>query len=150
MKNNLASLMSKNIVTLPLGTLVSEAQSLMKDKRFRHVPIVNDEKIIVGILSARDLKKNSFSQQTVESLMSTPIDFVEEKTSLRSAILKMLEKKISCLLVANENQDVVGIITTEDLMWHLAELLKTNSTLSGLLNAQTVGEIANELALIGF
>jgi CBS domain-containing protein len=65
----------------------------------------------------------------------------------------MLEKKISSLLITNSKEEVVGILTTDDLLYHLATLLKDEETshepFVNVTKLQTVGEVANELSLMG-
>ena len=141
--------MSKNIVTAATGSSVGEAKELMKEKRLRHLPIINNAGVIVGIVSKRDLNTFTSDDIPVEYFMSTPIDFVEQNSSVRSVILKMLEKKISSVLVSNTNHEVIGIVTTDDLLWQLAEILDQHHSLGELFNTQTIGAVVDKLALAG-
>lgn len=85
--------------------------------------------------------------------MSTPVQFVLDETPLRKAIFQILESKISCLLVADSSDEIVGIVTTDDLLWHLSHLLLDETdpapALIGFRTKQTIGEIASELSEIG-
>jgi predicted transcriptional regulator len=108
---------------------------------------------IVGILSDRDLNTLYEAKDIpVEVMMNSPVEFVDQNLSVRKAILLMLEKKISCLLVANENEDAAGIITTDDLLWQLAHILADETADRPFLTAmdqQTIGQVANELSMMG-
>ena len=69
----------------------------------------------------------------------------------------MLELKISCLLIADDRNAASGIVTTDDLLWYLAHLIseekedraRPNNLSYDLSNLQTVGEVANEISLMG-
>ena len=149
--------MTKNLVTIPWGTSVHAAEELMREKRIRHLPVIDEDGDVLGILSHRDVNSTISTQSTpVEMAMRAPVEFVHESVSLRSVTLKMLEKKISCLLVANDQGVAVGIVTTDDLLWYLAEILQReeqeqNGTLAVLKEKtlQTIGDLANRLANIG-
>jgi predicted transcriptional regulator len=145
--------MSKKLITVKMGTSLHDAYLMMKEKRIRHLPVVDIMDDIVGILSHRDLSAVHGSKNIpVEMFMTSPVEFVDKGLSLRSAILHMLEKKISCLLIADEHEDAVGIVTTDDLLWHLAHLLSAEEDEQPILSAmdrETIGTIANQLANMG-
>ncbi len=148
------TVMSKTITTVPLGTTLQEASELMTEKRIRHLPITNSNKGIVGIISLRDLNLASTPMDTkVDQLMSSPVRSVDQHLSLRSAILKMLESKISCLLISDEKRAAVGIVTTDDLLWYLAHLISEEKAdflkPFDVSKLNTIGEVANELSLMG-
>jgi len=111
---------------------ISDALELMKEKRIRHLPIVNSNNELQGIVSDRDLrdaspsifedeKHKEFVNLTVSQVMvddvitALPMDFVEE------AALTMVEHQISCLPVEEDNI-LVGIITETDLLNTLVRL----------------------------
>jgi len=147
-------IMTQNLITIPMGTSLFEASELMKEKRIRHLPVVDSKDDLVGIISQRDLHYVPDSKNlAVELLMSSPVHFVAETTPLRRAIFLMLQMKISCLLIADANDNAVGIITTDDLLWHLSHLLaeeeEEHHHISSYQAQQTIGEVAKELAQMG-
>jgi CBS domain-containing protein len=146
-------IMTKKLLTVPAGTSLFEAHELMKEKRIRHLPVVDAMEDVLGVLSQRDLNAVPDSKTIpVEWMMSSPVEYVDQNISLRKAILLMLQKKISCLLVADEKENAVGIVTTDDLLWHLAHLLGDeveDKPLFSAMDQQTIGEVANELAMMG-
>lgn len=154
MKPTVKAIMTKELLTIPAGSPVSKAWEAMEERKFRHLPVVNTEDQIIGILSQRDLNfiKNP-EVIPVEYVMSAPVMFVDQNTPLRSAIFRMLENKISCLLIADETERAVGIVTTDDLLFYLAHLLDDSKeqrfSVSSLLDLQTVGEAARQISLAG-
>ena len=120
--------MTKKLVTIPWGSSLAEADELMGEKRIRHLPVIDDEGDVLGIVSKKDVSTLMSAQSvTVEKVMRTPVEFVDEDMSLRNAIFKMLEKKISCLLISNNEGQAVGIVTTDDLLWFLAQMLSEDA-----------------------
>ncbi len=143
-----------NLVAVLATASVDFALSVMKEKRFRHLPVVNERGNIVGIVSQKDLDFCAgLDDVTVLDVMSTPVQTIQEKARLKEAVFKILENKISSLLVINEEQKAVGIITTDDLLWHFGSALKdeekAKESLFNFSNLQLVGEIANRLSLVG-
>ncbi len=149
-------IMTSKLVTVPVGTSLADAQEMMDENRFRHLPVIDDGGVIVGVLSARDygqfedLDGFSLEELTVEYFMNAPVEYVNQNMPVRNAVFKMLEKKISSLVVADDNEIAVGIVTTDDLLWHLAHLLKEDDQAANLLPlAETIGGLATTLANSG-
>jgi acetoin utilization protein AcuB len=153
MITSVKKIMTQNLITVPMGTNLFEASELMKEKRIRHLPVVDSNDDLVGIISQRDLHYVPDSKNlAVELMMSAPVHFVSENTPLRRAIFLMLQLKISCLLISDASDNAVGIITTDDLLWHLSHLLADEEDEHSRVSyqtQQTIGEVAKELAQIG-
>lgn len=154
MTTTLKAMTSSSLITIPTGASLDDAQAMMKEKRIRHLPIVDEKNTIIGVLSQSDIRAGlNTENMSVEMLMTSPVQALDQQTSLRSAIMKMLELKISCLLITNNSDDVVGIVTTDDLLWHLAQMLKNepkeDEPLLSALNLQTIGKLAHDLANFG-
>lgn len=146
--------MTKKLVTINCEASLSEANQLMKEKRIRHLLVVDSAtEEAVGVLSDRQLPLMKFSpQMPVEWAMTTPIISVDQELPLRSAIFKMLENKISSLIIANQSGEVTGIVTTDDLLWYLTEVLKAEPSETPILTADTkitLGELMNQISMAG-
>jgi CBS domain-containing protein len=117
-------IMTKKICTVPMGTSLFEANKIMTEKRIRHLPVIDELDDVVGVISQRDLNAIPESKSIpVELMMSRPVEYIRETESLRHAVFALLQKKISSLLVTNDIDDVVGIITTDDVLWFTAHML---------------------------
>ncbi len=155
MKNVTAKqVMTKSLITAPAGSPLSQAWQIMEENHFRHLPIVNASQEIIGILSLRDLNfiKNP-DLIPVEYVMSAPVVSVDQNTPLRNTISKILEMKISSLLITDHEDTVVGILTTDDLLWYLSSLLEeargNKFSFSSLFDLQTIGEAAQQISNAG-
>lgn len=147
--------MTKKLITVPMGTPVPAAIELMEEKRIRHLPVVDAMDDIVGILSSRDVANcDDLKRIPVELFMTSPVEFIDESTPLKTAALKMLENKISCLLIGDKEENAVGILTTDDLLWYLTHLLKDDEAspdldASRVFNKETAGQVAQQLSNMG-
>ena len=119
-------IMQTNVYTLKPTDKVMDAVRLMREKKVRHLPIVNENEEVVGIVTDHDIKNalpsclreepNSVTYEAlIEEMMvknpiiGHPLDFVEE------VALTFYENKISCLPIKKGNT-LVGIISESDLL----------------------------------
>lgn len=131
MKMALKDHMTRKIVTVGKGASTAEASRLMSNYWIRHLPVMDvDEEYIIGMLSERDLLRSPSSETPVEKLMSTPIKTFEIDAPLRSVVDAMIEEKVSAYLITKD-EEVVGIVTSEDMLVLLDQLLKRDDTTIG-------------------
>ena len=57
MKLEVSELMSKNIITVKDGTTIEEAKEVLHDHRIEKLPVINDKKQIVGLITGKDILK---------------------------------------------------------------------------------------------
>jgi len=85
---------------------------------FRHVPVVDDDGKLTGIVSDRDVHLAwSQGQQTkISAFMRRGIEFVHPEAAAHEAAARMIAGRIGCLPVLNADHEVIGIITTTDFL----------------------------------
>ena len=123
--------MSNKLTFINVKATMLEACQLMNDKKIRHLPVFDDKKLLVGILSDRDALAAGAEEKlaSVKDFMSWPVIRVHERTPLLSVIETLMEKKISAVMVSNDNDEYVGIISTDDLLGHFADILRREDEL---------------------
>ncbi len=148
--------MSKNLVTIRWDAPVSDASELLEERGFRHLPVVDDLGVVVGILSDRDVsramnpgKPGFLTGASVSDFMSWPVLTVDQNLSLREAAQGMIDEKISAFLVTDEKKSVIGIVTSEDLLKTLVKLLSGPSKLTLATYSPVVGELLREAQASG-
>ena len=122
--------MTSPTVTINPSTKVEEALQLMRQRKIRRLPVINNIGWLVGIVSERDLLHVSPSPATslsiwelnylvmkmhVSEIMSKKVTVVQPDTHLEEAAQIMLEQKIGGLPVVNSKNELVGIITETDI-----------------------------------
>lgn len=132
-----SGLMTKEIIKVKTDMLIEDAFNLMKQNGIRHLPVVDPMGKLVGILSDRDIQRavkvrmrNAIEQEMVfnfqdkvESFMSWPVETFDENTSIETITRKMIEMKVSSFVISSPQQYIKGIVTTDDLLKYLLELL---------------------------
>jgi len=104
-------------IVLSRNALIEEALRLMAENRIGGIPVVDENRKLVGILTNRDLRFETDPQKPVwevmtkENLITTP-----EGTSLRQAEGILQEHKIEKLPVVDAEGRLVGLITYKDIL----------------------------------
>jgi CBS domain-containing membrane protein len=122
--------MSKNVMTVDRNDKLSTVDDVMKLDRIRHMPVVDEDGDLVGIVSQRDLFLNGLLKALgygsyaadkarttllVKEAMTTDVMTTTADTPLREAALVMRDKKIGCLVVV-DGKRAIGIVTEGDFV----------------------------------
>lgn len=131
--------MQTTVITVRPEAQLSEAASLMRDHKVRHLPAVDETGRLVGIVTDRDLRQAIFDPgirarlaEAAEALETLPVRevmtwgvlTVRPDTDLRYAARLMRERKIGALPVV-EGGKLVGLVTETDLLAALEEALRS-------------------------
>ena len=128
--------MSKNVYTVNSDSPLSEAVKILREKKIKHLPVVDKKHAVVGVLSDRDIKEYMPSKATTldvfelhNVLLETKIAKVMKKQvftakpdlPIEEAAMLMYDKNIGCLPIV-ENNKLVGIISDRDLFRVLVDI----------------------------
>ena len=103
-------------VTLPLTAKVLDAKQNMAEHSIGGIPIVDDNGVLKGIVTNRDLRFEKNNERPITEVMTSEnLVTVEEGTSLLEAEVIFQDNKIEKLPVVNENNILVGLITFRDI-----------------------------------
>jgi IMP dehydrogenase len=103
-------------VTLQVGNTVAEALALMERYRISGVPIVDEDGVLVGILTNRDLRFETDTSQPVSALMtSRNLVTAPVGTTLEEAEAILHRNKIEKLPVVDADGRLEGLITVKDI-----------------------------------
>jgi len=123
-------LMTKEVVTLVANDTLNVADDVMGLARIRHMPVVDDDGLVVGLISQRDLFRGAlaralgygeFAQQKlygilrVKDVMTNEILTISPTAALVDAAKIMTDRKIGCLVVV-EGERLAGILTESDFV----------------------------------
>jgi CBS domain-containing protein len=139
-----ADVMTREPITFHEEDDVWEAEQQMSNLGLRHVPVVDDGRL-VGLLTRQHLLAFSVSQRSRDSLHRSlddarkhgtfVADIMERRVitampdaSLRAAASTLATRKIGCLPVVDRDDRLIGIVTETDLMSALAALLDVGAS----------------------
>jgi CBS domain-containing protein len=122
-------IMVKEVATLDVNDELSLANDIMRLGRIRHLPVVDGARL-AGIISERDLFRSSLAQALgygtkatrdlmktlhIKDIMVSQVITISPETEVKAAVQLMVDKKIGCLPVV-EDDHLVGLVTETDIL----------------------------------
>jgi IMP dehydrogenase len=105
-----------NPVTIEDSKLVTDALDIMERFRISGVPVVDDNGLLVGIITNRDLRFETRFDIPVSDVMTPqPLVTVPIGTTLDEAKIKLQKHRIEKLLVVDDDGHLKGLITVKDI-----------------------------------
>ena len=127
-------------ITLHDSAVVLDAKKAMKDNRIGGIPVVDENRKLIGIVTNRDLRFESNIERPIKEVMTSEnLITVKEGTSLKEAEVVLQENKIEKLPVVNGDK-LVGLITFRDI---------TKTTQKPIANKDQYGRLRVAAALGG-
>jgi CBS domain-containing protein len=120
-----AELMTTDLYTLSPTHTLADARKLMAEHYIRHIPVLDAQGNLKGVVSQRDvlaasessLKADglalSDSEVLLASFMTSQVTTVDGSADLRGAALFLQKEKVGCLPVVEDGK-LIGIITDSD------------------------------------
>ncbi|MHC5202416.1 IMP dehydrogenase [Myroides sp. LJL119] len=103
-------------VTLPLTATVGDAKQAMAEFSIGGIPIVDDNGILQGIITNRDMRfEKDFSRPITQVMTKENLVTAKEGTTLAQAEEILQQNKIEKLPVVNPQNKLVGLITFRDI-----------------------------------
>lgn len=138
-------MMTRHPITMHVEESLLTAKTLMQNHAIRHLPIIDENNVLMGIISQRDVLRaqdsclqrqtsqcdQELAQIGASEVMKKDIMSVNPQAGLRDAAMYMQKHKIGCLPVLS-NECLVGIITDTDFVSiaiNLLELLEESEPL---------------------
>ena len=132
---SLDMVMTTELFTVHPSDSVKKARKLIQEHRIRHLPVVDENEQLVGLVTQTDLfaAADSFLRDKedrlqvrsfpVSDIMVTDISTVTDETSLRQAATFIEKNRIGCLPVLRDGK-LVGIVTDTDFVGVAINLLE--------------------------
>jgi CBS domain-containing protein len=130
------NLMTRDVVCADMDTPLGKAMDLCSAKRIRHLPVLDEQKRLIGLVTDRDLRyfvsprlgtisENKFDRESLDRplhlIMVRSVVVASADATIAEAARLMLANRVGCLPIGDSNRNVVGIITTTDLLRDIAE-----------------------------
>ena len=103
-------------VTIPLGSTVAQALDIMAEYHIGGIPVVDNDKHLMGIVTNRDLRFERRLDRPIEEIMSKEnLVTTHQQTDLSAAAQILQENKIEKLPVVDKDNHLIGLITYKDI-----------------------------------
>ena len=128
--------MTRKLITATPHMSVKQAFLTMRTHRVRHLPVVDGDHL-VGIISDRDLRRPRWADSmddwtayyqidenvSVKDVMTTHPEVVHTYDHILKAVTIFRERRYGALPVLDKEETLVGILSAQDLLLGLEELL---------------------------
>lgn len=129
----ISSIMTTNLITLDVKESLAKAEHLFKKYKIRHIPVIENDKII-GMISLNDILRISFADGayreeenisssiyemfTIRQLMIGNLETVSPDATIKEVAELLMKREFHSLPVV-ENDRLKGMVTTTDLIKYL-------------------------------
>ena len=103
-------------ITVNVNARVADAINIMREHKIGGIPVVNDDLILVGIITNRDLRFERNIQKSVSEVMTQKVITTEEFTDFETAAEILNQYKIEKLPVVDKQGHLIGLITYKDII----------------------------------
>ena len=161
----IARYMTAPAQTISPDALLTEAQELMRSGKFRHLPVVDEEGKLAGIITDRDLRSATpteimdeeeksaylkrFARITVQAIMTEAVSTLPLEATLDDALLLFDRARVGALPVIGKGHKVVGILSVRDLLTAYRQLFGLGEKGSSLIGIADDGDSAVLTKLTG-
>ena len=113
--------MTQSVMALQLSDTFGDAVSLMASQHVRHSVVVDPQGKIKGVISDRDVlralaRTPDWKTKPVSDIMTHEPFVVHPRSSVTDALAQLIDKRINCLPVVDDDGKVCGILTSTDLL----------------------------------
>lgn len=102
-------------VTITKDETVADALRLMKENRIGGIPVIDEDRHLIGILTNRDLRFQQNLDLAISEVMTSENLVTTKNADLAEASQILLENKIEKLPVVDDENRLVGLITYRDI-----------------------------------
>ena len=135
----ISKVMTRNVVTIDKDADISQAQEKMSKHLFRHLPVVDENNRLIGIVTDRDIRSvlpsSHFAQENrpeewkssltfrIKDIMTKNPVTISPLDTIQDALILLHKKHFGALPVVVEEQKLIGIISVRDLLREFINVL---------------------------
>ena len=128
----ISTVMSKELKTVAPDSPATEIDTIFKENRIHHIPVLNEARNVVGIVGKSDFlyllrgytsHESDRFRETAKlrafkamEIMEGEVETILETDSIRKAVHLLAENRYQALPVVNEKGSISGIVTTHDIL----------------------------------
>jgi len=151
--------MTRKVITTKPDDGIFKAQELMSANKIRHLPVVEPDGRLIGIVTDRDIRsalpyhffktppredeKKKFSELKIKNIMTKDPITISPAYTIQDALLMIQDARVGALPVVDENGILSGIISVRDLLRAFINVLGIGEpgTLLCILVEEKVGQL---------
>ncbi len=137
MSRKVTNYMTRKVISVKPDTGVRVAFFKMKEHHIRHLPVVDDDDKLIGIVSDRELRRPDWvdesldiahtyyldDEMSVGDVMIRKIHVIHTYDTLRKAVKLLLDNKIGAAPVLDKTEALVGMLSAVDLLRALHDMM---------------------------
>ena len=104
-----------NPITIGPKNLISDVKKIIKEKNISGIPVVNEDNVVLGIITNRDLRFSRNDKMKVKELMTKNVITIKQGCSSTDAKKLLHKHRIEKLIVTNSQKKCLGLITVKDI-----------------------------------
>lgn len=147
--------MTSDVLTVSPSETVARALEIIRSNNIRHLPVVEAGRL-AGVVTDRDLRmalgpgSDGEDVMVADVMTASPVTTTPD-TPVEDAAELLVDRRIGCLPVLEDDGELVGILTESDLLRALVDLMARRSrhTRLELLAPDRPGELARVVRVIG-
>lgn len=151
--------MARKVITVDKEMSLLEAQKLMQQQNVRHLPVVDADNRLVGMVTDRDIRsalpselakgegneqiREQYAHVQVADAMTTDLLTISPSHTLQDAIMLIEQKKVGAFPVVDDDNKLVGVLSVRDLLRAFINVLGIGEagTLLCILVDERVGQL---------
>ncbi|MGD9333278.1 MAG: CBS domain-containing protein [Desulfobacterales bacterium] len=151
--------MTQKVITVHPATSVIDARNLLKQHHIRHLPVVDEDHILVGIITDRDIRSalpatffdkpdsypatNELLSIKVGDVMTANPHTVSPEDTIEDVLLQIQTMRVGAFPVVNREGRLQGLISVRDLLRAFINVLgiEEPGTLLGILVEEKLGQM---------
>ncbi len=136
-QTTILEIMTTDLTTVTPKTTVAEFKDHFKRRNFHHIPVEDENRKLVGIISTEDVNRASQFYVSPDSLLAEHVMTrdpftIREDTKIIEAVNFFLEHQVRALPVLNREDSFVGLITPYDLMKEMLQAWQVKDELEDM------------------
>ena len=148
--------MTSPAVTVSPDTLLPDVRDIMNTRKFRHLPVVDEQQRLIGMITDRDLRSaypssllpedkrlailKNVAKTEVRSVMTRKLISLNPLSTLDDALYFLSKEKVGMLPVIDEEQHIIGVFSVQDLMMAYKKLYGIGERGSALIAVEDDGK----------
>jgi len=151
--------MTRDLATISKSTRILDARELMVRREIRHLPVVDEDNRLLGMVTDRDIRsalprdyfkrhvtgeeREKFAALTAEEIMATNLIVVKPTYTIQDALVLFQQNVVGAMPVVDEKGIIKGIISVRDLMRAFINVLGIGKPgiLLGIVVEEKVGQL---------